>query len=91
MPDPASAANSRLIVDVAPSPVPESCSADVVEKGSPPSTYCVDEVGLDSMKIMDMVMQIEDHFDVSIPLNVLTDVRTIGDMAGQLQGLMKDD
>jgi len=40
---------------------------------------------------MDMVMQIEDHFDVSIPLNVLTDVRTIGDMAGQLQGLMKDD
>jgi len=54
-------------------------------------TNLIEEVGLDSMKIMDMVMQIEDHFDVSIPLNVLTDVRTIGDMAGQLQGLIKSD
>ena len=54
-------------------------------------TNLIEEVGLDSMKIMDMVMQIEDHFDVSIPLNILTDVRTIGDMAGQLQGLIKGE
>jgi len=53
-------------------------------------TGLIDEVGLDSMKIMDLVMHIEDHFDISVPLNILPDVRTIGDFAGQLQNLLKD-
>ena len=53
-------------------------------------TGLIDEVGLDSMKIMDLVMHIEDHFDISVPLNVLPDVRTIGDFAGELQKLLKD-
>ncbi len=53
-------------------------------------TELIDEVGLDSMKIMDLVMHIEDHFDISVPLNILPDVRTIGDFAGQLQRLLKD-
>jgi len=53
-------------------------------------TGLIDEVGLDSMKIMDLVMHIEDHFDISVPLNILPDVRTIGDFAGQLQKLLED-
>ena len=53
-------------------------------------TGLIDEMGLDSMKIMDLVMHIEDHFDISVPLNVLPDVRTIGDFAGELQKLLKD-
>ena len=53
-------------------------------------TGLIDDVGLDSMKIMDLVMHIEDHFDISVPLNILPDVRTIGDFAGQLQKLLKD-
>ena len=51
-------------------------------------TDLIDELGLDSMKVMDMVMQIEDHFDVSVPLNILVDVRTVGDLASQLQPLL---
>lgn len=50
----------------------------------------IDEVGLDSVKVMDLVMQIEDHFDISVPLNVLPQVRTIGDLAEQLQKLLED-
>lgn len=53
-------------------------------------TGLIDEVGLDSMKVMDLVMQIEDHFDVSVPLNILPNVRTIGDLAEQLQKLLED-
>ena len=53
-------------------------------------TGLIDEVGLDSMKVMDLVMQIEDEFDVSVPLNVLPHVRTIGDLAEQLQKLLED-
>lgn len=53
-------------------------------------TDLIDEVGLDSMKVMDLVMQIEDHFDISVPLNILPDVRTIGDLTQQLHKLLED-
>jgi len=53
-------------------------------------THLINEVGLGSMKVMDLVMQIEDHFDVSVPLNILPDVQTIGDFAEQLQKLLQD-
>jgi len=53
-------------------------------------TGLTNEVGLDSVKVMDLMTQTEDHFDISIPLNILPDVRTIGDFAEQLQKLLKD-
>ena len=49
----------------------------------------MDDVGLDSMKVMELVMQIEDHFDVSVPLNILPDVTTIGEFAIHLETLLK--
>lgn len=39
------------------------------------------ELGLDSIKVMDLLMKLEDEFDISIPLNVLTDVHTPTDLA----------
>ena len=53
-------------------------------------TRIMDDVGLDSMKVMELVMQIEDHFDVSIPLNILPDVNTIGEFAEHLEKLLQD-
>ena len=53
-------------------------------------TRIMDDIGLDSMKVMELVMQIEDHFDVSVPLNILPDVSTIGDFARQLETLLED-
>lgn len=35
---------------------------------------------LDSLKIMDMVMELEDDFNVSLPINLLSDVKTVGDL-----------
>lgn len=54
------------------------------------ATDLINEVGLDSLKVMNLVMQTEDHFDISVPLNILPDVRTVGDFAGQLQKLLQD-
>jgi acyl carrier protein len=51
-------------------------------------TELVADLGLDSLKIMDMLLWIEDRFDASIPLNVLTDVRTVRDLAVQLEALI---
>jgi acyl carrier protein len=53
-------------------------------------TRIIDDVGLDSLKVMELVMQIEDHFDVSVPLNILPDVNTIGEFAKQLETLLQD-
>jgi len=53
-------------------------------------TRMMDDVGLDSMKVMELVMQIEDSFDVSVPLNILPDVNTIGEFANHLETLLQD-
>lgn len=53
-------------------------------------TGLIDDVGLNSMKVMELVMQIEDRFDVSVPLNILPDVNTIGEFAKHLETLLQD-
>ena len=35
-------------------------------------------------------MEIEDHFDITVPMNVLPDVRTVRDLATQLEKLIQD-
>lgn len=51
------------------------------------NTELVAELGLASLQVMTMIEQIEDHFDISIPLNILPDIRTISDLAQQLEKL----
>jgi acyl carrier protein len=51
-------------------------------------TDLVADLGLDSMRVMDILAEVEDHFDISVPLNILPDIRTIGDFALQLQHLL---
>jgi acyl carrier protein len=48
----------------------------------------VADLGLDSMQVMRLLLEIEDHFDVSIPINVLPDIRTIRDFAQQLEKIL---
>lgn len=39
------------------------------------------DLGLDSLAVMDFVMVLEDKFDVSIPMERIAEVETIGDLA----------
>ncbi len=39
------------------------------------------ELNIDSVGIMDFVMEVEDHYDIEIPLNVVSETRTIDDLA----------
>jgi acyl carrier protein len=48
------------------------------------------DLGLSSLKIMDLLMEIEDRFDVTVPLNLLPDIRTVRDFAQQLERLIQD-
>ncbi len=49
------------------------------------------DLGLDSLKVMKLLLIVEDSFDVSIPLNILPDVRTIKDFAKQLEVLLQEE
>jgi acyl carrier protein len=53
-------------------------------------TDLVADLGLDSLKVMKIIESVEDSFDISIPLNVLPDVRTVKDFALQIQKLNGD-
>ncbi len=50
-------------------------------------TELVADLEIDSLKLMELLMEIEDRFDVSVPLNVLPDVSTVKDLALKLQDL----
>ena len=62
----------------------------LVEEGTgiQEQTDFITDLGFDSLKVMKLVEQVEDHYDISIPLNILPDVRTIKDFALQLEKLV---
>jgi acyl carrier protein len=51
-------------------------------------TDLVADLGLTSLTVMDLLMEIEDRFDVSVPLNQLPKVRTVADLANMLDELI---
>jgi acyl carrier protein len=51
------------------------------------ATELVADMGLSSLEVMEFVEKIEDQFDISIPLNILPDVNSLGDFARRLHEL----
>jgi acyl carrier protein len=47
----------------------------------------VNDLGLDSIKVMEILETLEDSFDISIPINILPGVRTVKDLAYEIQNL----
>ena len=39
------------------------------------------DLKLDSLAVMDLMMELEEKFDVTIPLNQVAEIRTVGDLA----------
>ena len=59
-------------------------------KDGPPVTAELDlinDLGLDSIKVMEILETLEDGFDISIPINILPGVRTVKDLAVEIQNL----
>ena len=54
-------------------------------------TDMIADLGLDSLKVMKIVETVEDSFDISIPLNILPEVRTVGDFAVQIQKITGEE
>lgn len=46
------------------------------------------DLNIDSVSVMDFVMEVEDEFDIDIPLNVLGDTRTLAELQNVVEGLI---
>jgi acyl carrier protein len=55
-----------------------------------PETNLITQLAIDSIKLLNLIMELEDHFDISIPLNALTDVLTVRDLANLVYRIKSD-
>lgn len=89
MPQPASSPDTRM-----PELLPEVCAllGRYNRNGVPltAATDFVDDLALDSLTVMEVVAETEDHFDIMIPLNRLPEARTIGGFARLLAELREE-
>lgn len=44
-------------------------------------TNLISELSIDSIKLLNLIMEIEDSFDISVPINALADVQTVHELA----------
>jgi acyl carrier protein len=51
-----------------------------------PETDISADLNIDSVSVMDFVMEVEDHFDIEIPLNVLSETRSLADLVKVVEG-----
>ncbi len=55
-----------------------------------PKTRIARDLGLDSVAVMDFVMDIEDQFDISIPLDRIAEVETVEDLSRAVEKLLEN-
>ena len=48
------------------------------------------DLNLDSLQVMNLLLHVEDRFDISIPVNILPDVKTVKDLALQIEHLTRE-
>lgn len=47
----------------------------------------MNDLNLDSLKVMELLEKLEDAHDISIPINILGGIRTVGDLVAELRKL----
>jgi len=56
-------------------------SPENIEEG----TEFINDLDLDSLRVMEIIEEVEDSFDISFPLNELSGIRTVKDFVLQVQ------
>jgi acyl carrier protein len=83
MPQPASAPIADGVLDVLRNvsrrPIEPSLDSDLVA-----------DLGFDSLQILEVIAELEDRFDISIPLNDVPATRTVAQVVGQVTRLVDE-
>ena len=59
---------------------------DVEEDTITLDTNIADDLGADSLDVVDMLMSLEDEFDVEIPDEEIERIRTVGELVAYIEG-----
>lgn len=62
-----------------------STQFDVEEDSITPETDIADDLGADSLDVVDMLMSLEDEFDVEIPDEEIEKIRTVGKLVSYIE------
>ena len=54
-------------------------------------TDLINDLGLDSLKLMEMLEEVEDIFDITYPLNDLANLHTVKDFVLQIQQIVGEE
>ena len=81
MPQPASAPIEEGVIDVL-----KNVSRRPIEPA--PDNDLVADLGLDSLQVLEVIAELEDRFDISIPLNDVPATRTVGQVVAQVASLV---
>lgn len=52
-------------------------------------TDLIADLEIDSVSVLDIVMDIEDNYDLSIPVNTISETRTIGELVDAIHQIKK--
>lgn len=47
----------------------------------------MNDMDLDSLKVLELLEKLEDAYDISIPINILAGIRTVGDLVAEIEKL----
>ena len=50
-------------------------------------TELLADLGFDSLRVLELVGELEDHFNIAVPLNALTHIKTVGQIADEVRRL----
>lgn len=56
-----------------------------------PSSELLADLGFDSLLVLELVGELEDHFDIAVPLNALTHIRTVGHIVTEVRRLAQQE
>ena len=83
MPQPASIAIEEGVIDVLKNvsrrPIDPTLASDLVA-----------DLGFDSLQVLEVIAELEDRFDISIPLNDVPTTRTVAQVVAQVASLVAE-
>lgn len=53
-------------------------------------TDLIADLEVDSVAVLDIVMDIEDNYDISIPVNTISETKTIGELVDAIHAIKKE-
>ena len=58
---------------------------DIDESEIAAETYLQDDLGADSLDVVDLLMSIEDEFEIEIPDEEIENIRTVGELVSYIE------